>query len=173
MWELYAFWVFVPIILAHYGELHPGSIESVPFWAFLILGVGFFGCALGGWVSLRWGSARVAFTQLGLSLICCLCSVWMYEFPPVIFFSFLLLWGAVVVGDSPQFSTLNARTAPPEWLGSALTIATCIGFAITIGSIQLLKYIHLNGGLEMALLALVPGPALGLLAIRSLVRRKM
>ena len=58
--------------------------------------------------------------------------------PYPVFLAFLVFWGVVVVGDSPR-SALNARYAPTRLVGSALTIVNCIGFAITIVSIQLLN----------------------------------
>jgi hypothetical protein len=76
----------------------------------------------------------------------------------------------VVVGDSPQFSALNAANAPRESVGSALTIGNCIGFAITIGSIQLLNAASGTLPAEYLFLLLAPGPALGLLALRPLLR---
>ena len=80
--------------------------------------------------------------------------------------------GVAVVGDSPQFSTLTARTAPKEWVGSALTISTCIGFSITIFSIQILKQAQLSGQIDWALLWLVPGPILGLWATFPLLKKE-
>jgi hypothetical protein len=85
-------------------------------------------------------------------------------------FSFLVFWGIVVVGDSPQFSALNARNAPREWVGSALTIGNCIGFAITIASIQLLNWCSGFMSAAYLLLLLTPGPVLGLIALRRLLR---
>ncbi len=168
MWELYAFWAFVPIVLAARG-----TVDNVSVWSFAVIAAGFVGCALGGLVSLRAGSARVAVAQLGTSGICCLLSPLLFVAPTTIFLAFLLLWGVAVVGDSPQFSALNAAHAPPGLVGSALTIANCIGFAITIPSIELLNATVGWLSIQYAFLLLVPGPVLGLLAMRSLanVRR--
>jgi hypothetical protein len=74
------------------------------------------------------------------------------------------------VGDSPQFSALNAKNAPREWVGSALTIGNCIGFAITIASIQLLNSCAGLVRPAYLLLLLTPGPILGLVALRPLLR---
>jgi MFS family permease len=170
MWELYALWTFLPILLLHYQSLHPDTDPSVSLWSFLVIAAGGVGCAAGGYASRRFGSAPVAFTALILSGLACLGSYWLYALPFPVLAGILLLWGVAVAADSPQLSALNARTAPPEWIGSALTITTSIGFAITIFSIQLLKYLSLLGWTEYALLFLAPGPVLGLVTMRRLVR---
>jgi MFS family permease len=64
MWELYAFWAFVPWVLAAQDRL------NVPLWSFAVIAAGAVGCVLGGIVSLRRGSAPVAFAQLGASGLC-------------------------------------------------------------------------------------------------------
>jgi MFS family permease len=167
MWELYAFWAFVPVALA----AHAGIEErSLPLWSFAVIAAGALGCIGGGLVSLRAGSARVAFAQLTGSGICCLVSPLAFHAPLPVFLAFLLFWGVVVVGDSPQFSALNARYAPRELVGSALTIANCVGFAITIPAIQLLNAAVQPLGAQYLFLLLTPGPVLGLLALRPLVR---
>jgi hypothetical protein len=81
---------------------------------------------------------------------------------------FLILWGVTIVGDSPQFSTLNAQAALPDYVGSALTITASIGFFITILSIQLLAALCPVVGTGMIFLLLLPGPVFGLLALRPL-----
>jgi len=73
-----------------------------------------------------------------------------------------------VVGDSPQFSTLNAQNAPKELVGSALTIANCIGFAVTIVSIQLLSELTSWLPPQYWLLPQGLGPLLGLISMRPL-----
>ena len=166
MWELYAFWAFLPVVLAARG-----SGLDVPFWAFAVIAIGALGCVAGGLASLRLGSARVAFVQLAASGACCLASPWVFGAPDALYLAFLLFWGIVVVGDSPQFSALNAASAPRDRVGSALTIGNSIGFAITIASIELLNALATRWPLEYLFLLLAPGPALGLLALRPLLRR--
>jgi len=90
--------------------------------------------------------------------------------PTPVYLAFVLFWGVAVVGDSPQFSALNAANAPPGLVGSALTIVNCIGFALTIPSIELLNWAVPRIGPQWLFLLLVPGPLLGLAALRSLVR---
>ena len=165
MWELYAFWAFVPAFLA----VHAGAID-VPLWSFIVIAVGFVGCAVGGLASSRWGSARVAAVQIALSGALCLCAPLLPGLPTAAVLAVLVLWGTVVVGDSPQFSALTARTAPRELVGTALTIVTSIGFLLTIPAIQLITELTTSMEPATALLALAPGPALGLLALRRLVR---
>ena len=170
MWELYALWTFLPVLLLHYGALHPAATPDVSLWSGLVIAAGGVGCAAGGFVARRFGSAAVAAAALATSFLCCLASPWLYQLPFPALAGILLFWGVAVATDSPQLSALNARTAPPEWIGSALTITTSIGFAITIFSIQLVKYLSLAGWTEYALLCLAPGPLLGLVAMRRLVR---
>jgi len=160
----------VPFAIAAHVGASGGCELNVPVWAFAVIAVGFLGCAGGGLASLRAGSARVAFVQLAASGVCCAVSPLLFHAPTPAFLAFLVFWGIVVVGDSPQFSALNAQNAPRELVGSALTIANSIGFAITIGSIQLLNSLAASASAALVFLALAPGPVLGLLALAPLLR---
>ena len=142
---------------------------NVSLWSFLIIALGGAGCAIGGVISLKKGSSKVAFLMLIVSGICCLSSPIMFHLPEIIFLGFLLIWGTSVVADSPQFSTLNAKTAPPEFVGSGLTIVNSIGFAITIISIQLLNYLVEVVNPEYIFTILTLGPVFGLYSLRYLL----
>ena len=167
MWELYTMWVMAPLILVTRLE---GAALS---WAaFSVLGAGAIGCALGGWVAQRWGSARVAGVQLSISGVCCLATPWMLGAGDALFYGWLLLWGITVAGDSPQFSTLTARNAPPQAVGSVLTLTNSIGFAISIVSILLFVSLAETVALGALLPWLALGPALGLWALWPLVREE-
>ncbi len=169
MWELYALWAFLPVYIGAYlGSQASDSLVSL--WSFAIIGIGALGCALGGVVSRSRGSAPVAAVCLAVSGLCCLLSPLAFHLPREAMIAFLLLWGFAVVGDSPQFSALNARFAPTHLVGSALTIANCIGFAITIGSMQLLQGVLPSLGAQHMFLLLLPGPVFGLLALSRLLR---
>jgi MFS family permease len=173
MWELYAFWAFVPTLLVAHAAYAGGPGLNMSVWAFAVIAAGALGCIAGGIVSERLGSARVAFGQLLASGACCALSPLLFHAPTPVFLAFLLLWGVVVVGDSPQFSALNAHYAPRNLVGSALTIGNCIGFAITVPSILLLTAAVQVVGPQYLFLALVPGPILGLYALLPLLRRAL
>jgi MFS family permease len=173
MWELYAFWAFVPPILAAYAAQTADASFNISLLAFAVIAAGAIGSAVGGYLSLRVGSARVAFAQLAASGLCCLLSPLMFFAGPMLFLPFLLFWGVVVAGDSPQFSALNARYAPADQVGSALTIANCIGFGISIVSIQLLNSVAGIIPAHHLFLLLVPGPIFGLWSLRPLLSRTM
>lgn len=171
MWELYTLWAFIPVWLLAYVE-KTGISLNISMWSFLIIAAGFIGCAGGGLVSEKAGSARVAATQLFISGICCVLSPIFFDSNEFLLLALLVVWGISVIGDSPQFSTLNARTAPKEYVGSALTIANSIGFLITVFSIQLINSLLPVIGAQYIFLLLIPGPVFGLLALRPLLQSK-
>lgn len=168
MWELYAFWAFLPEIITYYNRYkHP--LIHASLGTFLIIAVGAIACVIGGIWSIKKGSAKVAVSFLTLSGIMCLISPLLFELPPALFFGGLLIWGFAVIGDSAQFSSLNAQTAPPEFVGTALTIAVSIGFLLTIPSIQLLGYLPIDT--KWIMLPLVIGPIFGLISTRKLLSK--
>jgi MFS family permease len=164
MWELYTFWAFLPLILKAYNNAQSSRL-STSFWSFVIIGVGCLGCIAGGILSKTWGSKKVAFASLAVSGTCCLLAPAAFSLPSFLFLFFLLIWGFTVVADSPQFSSLVAQSAVQQYKGTALTIVTSVGFAITIASIQLLRSAFDNGPKSLWLLAF--GPLLGLIALRG------
>lgn len=167
MWELYTFWAFLPFILTFYNQQHNSEI-NVSLWTFIIMASGVIGCVTGGISSLKIGSAKVAYRFLLASGILCLLSPLFFIVPPFAFLGLLIIWGIAVIGDSAQFSTLNAQTAPPEFKGTALTIAVSIGFLLTIPSIQLLGFLSEQIDTKWLLLTLVVGPIFGLIYTKRL-----
>jgi MFS family permease len=167
MWELYTMWVMVPLVLA--TRLQGTTLSWAAFW---VLGAGVIGCAGGGWVAQRWGSARVAAAQLATSGLCCLATPFLIDAAAPWFYAWLVLWGITVSGDSPQFSTLTARNAPPQAVGSVLTLTNSLGFALSIVSILLFVSLAQTVSLGALLPWLAIGPALGLWAMARLVREE-
>ncbi|TSE06243.1 MULTISPECIES: MFS transporter [Aquimarina] len=166
MWELYAFWGFIPIILKTYSDLQSIQLQ-VSFWSFIIIGIGAISCILGGLVSLKTGSRKVAYNSLLISGVFCIASPLLFKLPPELFLTALSIWSMLVISDSPQFSTMVAAAAPPELKGTGLTITNCIGFAITILSIQLLSFLTGKIDNTMLYLFLSIGPIFGLYALRK------
>lgn len=170
MWELYTFWTFIPLILLTYNENHSTDL-SISHWTFIIIGTGAFACIAGGYISLRSGSARVAFGMLLTSCICCLISPFLFHLPLIPFLLIMLIWGFAVVGDSAQFSAIVAKTAVPMYVGTALTVVNGIGFTITVFSIQFFSMMLESWPPQYLFLLLAIGPALGLLLFGRLLPR--
>jgi MFS family permease len=166
MWELYAFWAFVPVLLVTYQDLHTAVDFNIPLLSFFIIGIGSISCVAGGYLSQYLGVKFTASFALLVSCICCLVSPFIFNVEnELIFISFLLVWGLAVIADSPLFSTLVASLAPSVLKGTALTIVNCIGFAITIVSIQLLNWLTLKTESTSIYVVLALGPILGLLTL--------
>jgi MFS family permease len=170
MWELYAFWVFVPVMLAAYQQRYPGAGLNISLLSFIIIAAGGVACMLSGLISGSLGVKRTATGALLTSCICCIISPLLLFIPsPTALIVFLFIWSMAVIADSPLFSTLVAQNAPATSKGSSLTIVNCIGFAITIFSIQLINAWRNETNERYIYLLLAIGPILGLIA---LVRNK-
>lgn len=167
MWELYAFWAFVPVILKTYTSLYPDINFNIPILSFLIIGSGGIACIVSGYLSQKLGEKKVASAALFLSGACCLISPLLFFIHSNIVILFLVFWGMVIVADSPLFSTLVAKNTLAETKGTALTIVNCIGFSITIFSIQLLNILITSFDAKYIYMVLAIGPLLGLIALHK------
>jgi MFS family permease len=166
MWELYAFWAFVPVMLSAYNARFAGANLNVPLLSFFIIGVGALACAGSGILSQYRGVKNIAVFALSISCACCLLSpLFLFAGPAWVMIVFLLVWSIAVIADSPLFSTLVAQNADPQSKGTALTIVNCIGFAITIISIQLITALRTAENARYIYVILAIGPILGLLAL--------
>jgi hypothetical protein len=174
MWELYAFWAFLPFAVSYFikMDMRGEALPSILADSFFIIAVGSIACIIGGYVALKTGSVKVALFALIGSGLCCLLSPVMMKAPVPIAFCFFLFWGMTVIMDSPQFSSLVSKYAPVENRGTALTFINCIGFSITILSIQLLDTLSLHMDLRWIFLFLFPGPLFGIIALWSLPAEK-
>lgn len=171
MWELYAFWTLVPM-LVQASSLGRSSLgHSIAGTSFVIIAAGSLGCILGGILS-RWLKGEyIALAALACSGTCCLAFPFLVSYlPPFWILVLLVIWGATVVADSPQFSALAAAACPRELIGGALAIQNSIGFALTVASIAMVTSLHGSIGAWTVWL-LLPGPALGIVGFLIQWRR--
>ena len=167
MWELYAFWAWVGVVTA--AAAARDGLEHGERWgalvAFLAIASGGLACIPAGWLADRHGKDRVARWALAGSLGAGLLAAmaWGQSFPLLV--AALLLWGLTIVPDSPQFTAMVADRAPPEWVGSIMTLQTALGFLLTTLTVQAMPALAAAAGWPVALAALAIGPALGLVTL--------
>jgi MFS family permease len=173
MWELYAFWAFVPIMLKAYKAHYQNINLNVPLYSFLIIASGGMACAISGILSQKFRPKNIALISLSLSGLCCLLSpLFLFAGSAMILITFLFFWGLFVVADSPLLSTMVAQNTPEASRGTALTLVNCIGFAITIISIQFINGLSTLINAQYIYLFLAIGPILGVLALARMVTKK-
>jgi MFS family permease len=166
MWELYAFFSLIPVILGLSASITGDQIYIASFGVFVASAIG---CIVGGLLTRRWGSARVAIGALLGSGLMCACIPWLYSISDFFLPLFMMLWGLFIAADSPQFSSLAARACPPERVGGALALMNCIGFGLTIFAIEIVSIMWDTWQVSVAWI-LLPGPIFGLYAMRHLWR---
>lgn len=169
MWELYAFWVLVPLFLASiYPQATTGHLSVL---AFVVIGIGALGCITAGRLSRRLGSARVATIALVVSGALCLFYPWIAQASTVLAMTALIVWGAAVIADSAQFSALASRYAPVDGVGSALAVMNGIGFSLSALAIPLVTGMWESIGPAVSWL-LLPGAVVGIWSMWPLLTRR-
>jgi len=165
MWELYAMWTWLPAFLsASFSAYSP----EFPHWfialsSFISIGIaGGIGCVVGGLISDKIGRANLTIISMFISAICSILIG--FTFGQFIWITLIIcmIWGMSVISDSAQFSAAVSEIAEVEYVGTALTFQMCIGFLITIFSINLIPIIQRIVGWEWVFTILAIGPILGI-----------
>lgn len=172
MWELYAMWTWIAVFIAASERARRGAYDDVTAVAalatFAVVGSGAIGCWLGGRYADRWGRTLVTSVAMLVSGICALNVGLFYGWPLIALLPVLLLWGVSIVADSAQFSAAVSELAPREYVGTALTLQTSLGFLLTAATIYLLPTVAAAIGWRWSMSVLAIGPAVGVWAMLTL-----
>jgi MFS family permease len=116
----------------------------------------------------RWTKARVTIWSLAISGSCAATIGLAFGAAPAIVLVIAIVWGLTVVADSAQFSGMVAEYANQRYVGTALTLQLAGGFLLTVLTIWLIPLFEEAVSWHWAFLLLVPGPLVGIVAIRRL-----
>ncbi len=165
MWELYAMWTWIPFMIRASLSLRKSNPAFAEIGTFLVIGFGAAGCIIAGLIADRVGRTIVTSWAMAISGSCCLAIGLLFGANPILLLIVAAIWGASVVADSAQFSACVTELADPQYMGTALTIQTCLGFLLTTISIELIpRFVNLVGW-RYAFVILAPGPLFGVISM--------
>jgi MFS family permease len=170
MWELYAMWAWVPLFLLASFQLrgiHPSWASAA---AFAVIAVGGIGSVLAGYLADRIGRTRITIASIVTSGTCALIVGILYGASPIALVLVCLIWGFAVVADSAQFSACISELCQAEYVGTALTLQTSLGFLLTLVTIRLIPTLVGWVGWRWAFAFLSIGPVMGVWAMSTLRR---
>jgi MFS family permease len=170
MWELYAMWAWLPVFLLSSFQL--ASID--PRWAgavaFAAIAAGGLGSVLAGFLADRYGRTTITIISMMVSGTCALLVGVFYGGSPAVLAFICLVWGFAIVADSAQFSACVTELCQAEYVGTALTLQTCLGFLLTMVTIRFIPTLVDWVSWRWAFAFLSIGPLAGVWAMYALRR---
>ena len=168
MWELYAMWTWIPFMIRASLSARKSDPALSEIASFLVIGCGALGCVAAGLIADRIGRTVVTSSAMAISGTCCLLIGFLFGANPILLLIVAAIWGASVVADSAQFSACVTELGDQQYIGTALTIQTCLGFLLTTISIELIpRFVNIVGW-RYAFMILAPGPLFGVISMLRL-----
>jgi MFS family permease len=171
MWELYAMWAWIAAyFLAAARNAFEISAVFAPFAAFAAIGAGAPGCVLAGKLADRLGRTTITIASMAVSGTCALAIGFFYHAGLGALTLVAVVWGFAIVADSAQFSACITELSAREYVGTALTLQTSLGFLLTMFTIRLVPWVEARIGTQWSFSVLALGPAAGIIAMAALRR---
>jgi MFS family permease len=170
MWELYAMWAWAPIFLLASFKTAGLAPKWASLTAFSIIAAGGIGSLIAGKLADKFGRTTLTIASLLMSGACALIAGFLFGGNPIALVAVCLIWGFAVVADSAQFSACISELSPREYIGTALTLQTSLGFLLTLLTIRLIPTLERLVGWNWAFAFLALGPLVGIWAMLALRR---
>ena len=163
-------WAWVPVFLLSSFQRTGRGESAASLAAFCVIGAGALGSLAAGRMADSIGRTTVTIISLATSGTCALTAGLLYGRNPLLLVGLCLIWGFAVVADSAQFSASVSELSEKEYLGTALTVQTSLGFLLTLLTIRLIPSVEAHIGWRWAFTVLAIGPAAGIWAMAALRR---
>ncbi len=172
MWELYAVWTWMPAFLMSSFVQARIPAGAAATWssavAFAAIAAGGLGSLLAGRLADKVGRTGVILASLGISGACCIGAGLLWSGEPWTVAALCLVWGFAVVADSAQFSACVTELCPRDYVGTALTLQTSLGFLLTVVTMRMIPTLEKDLSWKYAFAILALGPMAGGAAIAAL-----
>jgi MFS family permease len=169
MWELYAMWSTIGLFWQFVVNGRGGATWLAPVMGFASVAAGAVGCVMAGQWSDRIGRSRVTIAAMAVSGACALIIGPALHGPLFLLGAISIVWGVSIVADSAQFSAAVTEFAASDYVGTAVTVQTALGFLLTMVTIRLVPTWSAWWGWQWAYAPLALGPAAGILAMSRLL----
>lgn len=134
MWEMYGMrsWLapFFTASLIQYGFNAGKATGWGATASALIVGVGTFSTAITGGMSDRVGRTKTITVVMTASALISFVFGWLVNFSPWIALAAGLIYGYLIVAESPVFSTGLTELVTPAYLGAAMGIQSLVGYSL-------------------------------------------
>ena len=138
------------------------------FVVMVVAGAG--GCIGGGLVAGRWSRTKLTAIVMAVSSACAQGVGFLFGASPWLLLAVCYVWSTTIVADSAQFSSSVTELAPPDRIGTMLTVQTCTGVLITVVTVQLLHVLGEHVTWRYAFMVLAIGPFIGVVCMLGLRR---
>ncbi|MCM2358766.1 MAG: MFS transporter [Geobacteraceae bacterium] len=134
MWEMYGMrsWLapFFAALLVSHGMARGVATGWAATAAAAIIGIGAFSTAITGTLSDRLGRTRTISIVMGASAFFSFFFGWLINMNPYLTFAVGLVYGYLIVAESPVFSTGLTELVAPGYLGAAMGMQSLVGYSL-------------------------------------------